>query len=271
MAALVDSEMCSRVPVIVILGATGSGKSKLGIEIARRFGGEILSADSMQAYKGLDIITNKVTAEERAQAPHHLLDVVTPPRPFSVVEFRDAALPIVERLLQQNKLPVVVGGTNYYIESLLWRVLVAPEPDVFPSGRTASESECAAAFHSASDEDGPASPAAGTSVQTEPIRESVPPDDSDDASATAAGANGRADAGAETADSESEGEGAVPADAAAGVERALPAEPLLKRARLDPAVDALPSPELHRRLQEVDPDMARRLHPNNRRRIVRIT
>ncbi|GLG92926.1 tRNA isopentenyltransferase, mitochondrial [Gryllus bimaculatus] len=109
----------------------------------------------------------------------------------------------VERLLQQSKLPVVVGGTNYYIESLLWRVLVAPEPDVFPSGRTASESECAAAFHSASDEDGPASPAAGTSVQTEPVRESVPPDDSDDAAPLRpppppppAGANGRADAGA---------------------------------------------------------------------------
>ncbi|KDR17577.1 tRNA isopentenyltransferase, mitochondrial [Zootermopsis nevadensis] len=116
--------MRSRIPVIVILGATGSGKSKLGIEIARKFAGEILSADSMQVYKGLDIITNKVTAEERLLAPHHLLDIVEPLQRFTVVDFRNRALPVIEKLMQDGKLPVIVGGTNYYIESLLWKVLV---------------------------------------------------------------------------------------------------------------------------------------------------
>ncbi|XP_021923587.1 tRNA dimethylallyltransferase, mitochondrial isoform X2 [Zootermopsis nevadensis] len=124
MAAFSEGEMRSRIPVIVILGATGSGKSKLGIEIARKFAGEILSADSMQVYKGLDIITNKVTAEERLLAPHHLLDIVEPLQRFTVVDFRNRALPVIEKLMQDGKLPVIVGGTNYYIESLLWKVLV---------------------------------------------------------------------------------------------------------------------------------------------------
>ncbi|PNF25887.1 hypothetical protein B7P43_G11140 [Cryptotermes secundus] len=116
--------MNSRIPVVVILGATGSGKSKLAIEIARKFAGEILSADSMQVYKGLDIVTNKVTAEERSLAAHHLLDIVEPMQRFTVLDFRNRALPIIEKLMQDGKLPVIVGGTNYYIESLLWKILV---------------------------------------------------------------------------------------------------------------------------------------------------
>ncbi|XP_063243063.1 tRNA dimethylallyltransferase-like [Bacillus rossius redtenbacheri] len=114
----------SRLPVVVILGATGSGKSRLAIEIAKKYGGEILSADSMQVYSDLNVITNKVTAEERRQAPHHLLDVVSPSRQFTVVDFRNMAVPLVEGLLERNVLPVVVGGTNYYIESVLWKTLV---------------------------------------------------------------------------------------------------------------------------------------------------
>lgn len=119
-------------PIIVILGSTGTGKTKLSIELARRFGGEIISADSMQVYRGLDIATAKATAAEQAAATHHLLDVAQPGRPYTVVDFRDAALPIIERLLAaareaaEPRLPIVVGGTNYYIESLLWQVLVSP-------------------------------------------------------------------------------------------------------------------------------------------------
>lgn len=110
--------------MIVILGSTGTGKTKLSLELAERFGGEIISADSMQVYTHLDIATAKATKEEQARERHHLLDVTTPAEPFTVTRFRNAALPIVERLLAQAKPPIVVGGTNYYIESLLWDVLV---------------------------------------------------------------------------------------------------------------------------------------------------
>ncbi|XP_058443692.1 tRNA dimethylallyltransferase [Malaya genurostris] len=111
-------------PVVVILGSTGTGKTKLSIELARRFDGEIISADSMQVYRDLDIVTAKATREEQSQAPHHLLDVATPDQAFTVIHFRQQALPIIDRLLDQNRLPIVVGGTNYYIESVLWRVLI---------------------------------------------------------------------------------------------------------------------------------------------------
>ncbi|XP_008419704.1 tRNA dimethylallyltransferase isoform X1 [Poecilia reticulata] len=111
--------------LVVILGATGTGKSKLAIEIGKRLQGEIISADSMQVYKGLDIITNKVSAEERAQCAHHMLDFVDPlVRTYTVVDFRNKALELVGDMRSRNKLPIVVGGTNYYIESLLWKVLL---------------------------------------------------------------------------------------------------------------------------------------------------
>ncbi|XP_052440872.1 tRNA dimethylallyltransferase isoform X4 [Carassius gibelio] len=93
--------------LVVILGATGTGKSKLAIEIGKRLNGEIISADSMQVYKGLDIITNKVTEEEQAQCPHHMISFVDP-----------------LDMHHRQKLPIIVGGTNYYIESILWKVLI---------------------------------------------------------------------------------------------------------------------------------------------------
>ncbi|XP_053947756.1 tRNA dimethylallyltransferase-like [Anastrepha ludens] len=119
--------MLRKVPLIVILGSTGTGKTKLSLELAERFGGEIISADSMQVYANLNIATAKATKEEQSRAKHHLLDVSTPNEPFTVVHFRNAALPIIENLLAQSKCPIVVGGTNYYIESLLWDILVSPK------------------------------------------------------------------------------------------------------------------------------------------------
>lgn len=116
--------MLRKVPLIVILGSTGTGKTKLSLELAERFGGEIISADSMQVYTNLDIATAKATKEEQSRAKHHLLDVATPAEPFTVTHFRNAALPIIEQLLANSKPPIVVGGTNYYIESLLWDILV---------------------------------------------------------------------------------------------------------------------------------------------------
>ncbi|XP_056154695.1 tRNA dimethylallyltransferase [Lampris incognitus] len=112
-------------PLVVVLGATGTGKSKLAIEVAKRLEGEIISADSMQVYRGLDIITNKVTAEERAQCRHHMISCVDPlVSSYTVVDFRNKALALIEDMHGRDKLPVIVGGTNYYIESLLWKVLV---------------------------------------------------------------------------------------------------------------------------------------------------
>ncbi|XP_016981934.1 tRNA dimethylallyltransferase [Drosophila rhopaloa] len=119
--------MIRKVPLIVILGSTGTGKTKLSLELAERFGGEIISADSMQVYTHLDVATAKATKEEQSRARHHLLDVATPAEPFTVTHFRNAALPIVERLLSKDTPPIIVGGTNYYIESLLWDVLVDSE------------------------------------------------------------------------------------------------------------------------------------------------
>ncbi|CAO1417085.1 unnamed protein product [Diamesa hyperborea] len=120
--------MLRKVPLIVILGSTGTGKTKLSVELAKRFNAEIISADSMQVYKGLNIATAKATLNEQAQAPHHLLDVITPHEPFTVTHFRDMALPIVDNLLKRSKIPIIVGGTNYYIESIVWHNLVSPKP-----------------------------------------------------------------------------------------------------------------------------------------------
>ncbi|XP_032901388.1 tRNA dimethylallyltransferase isoform X1 [Amblyraja radiata] len=111
-------------PLLVILGATGTGKSRLALELGRRLRGEIVSADSMQVYKGLDIITNKVTTEEQRLCAHHMISFLDPLVSYSVVDFRNNALPIIEDIIDREKIPIIVGGTNYYIESLLWKVLV---------------------------------------------------------------------------------------------------------------------------------------------------
>ncbi|KAH6923249.1 hypothetical protein HPB50_025552 [Hyalomma asiaticum] len=129
MAAPNVLKCCRNLPLVVVLGATGTGKSKLAIEIASKFNGEIISADSMQVYKSLDIITNKVTQAERDAAPHHLLDFLDPLSNFTVADFQSKALGVINNLANRNKLPIIVGGTNYYIESLLWKILVRPEKE----------------------------------------------------------------------------------------------------------------------------------------------
>ena len=110
-----------RLPLVIVLGATGAGKSNLALEIAKVFKGEIISADSMQIYKGLNIITNKVTDEEQTDVKHHMISYLNADhKHYTVVDFKTAALPIIEELLKNETLPVICGGTNYYIESLLW-------------------------------------------------------------------------------------------------------------------------------------------------------
>jgi len=131
---MLAARMADRVPIVVILGATGAGKSKLALELAARFGGEIVNADAMQMYKGLNIVTNKVTAEEQARVPHHAINILEPAASNTVVDFRNRALPIVERLLREGRIPFICGGTNYYIESLLWKLLVDQDTPLLVTG-----------------------------------------------------------------------------------------------------------------------------------------
>ena len=107
--------------VLVICGATASGKTALSLACAKAFNGEIISADSMLVYKGLDIGTAKPSMEEREGVPHHLIDVVSPLESFSVSDYEAVALPIVEDLLAQGKTPIICGGTGFYINSILYK------------------------------------------------------------------------------------------------------------------------------------------------------
>lgn len=107
--------------VLVICGATASGKTSLSVACAKAFDGEIISADSLLVYKGLDIGTAKPTMEERAGVPHYMIDVVEPENNFSVSDYEDMALPILQDILARGKLPIICGGTGFYINSLLYK------------------------------------------------------------------------------------------------------------------------------------------------------
>ncbi|GMI97242.1 tRNAisopentenyltransferase 2 [Hibiscus trionum] len=105
--------------VVVVMGPTGSGKSRLAIDLATHFPLEIINADSMQVYQGLDVLTNKVPLHDQKGVPHHLLGTVSSDVEFTAKKFRDSAIPIINDILSRNHLPVIVGGTNYYIQALV--------------------------------------------------------------------------------------------------------------------------------------------------------
>ncbi len=107
--------------VLVVCGPTASGKTSLSVACAKAFNGEIISADSLLVYQGLNIGTAKPTMEEREGIPHYLIDVVAPSESFSVSDYEAQALPIVERLLLQGKTPIICGGTGFYINSILYK------------------------------------------------------------------------------------------------------------------------------------------------------
>lgn len=104
---------------IVVVGATASGKTALGVHIAKKFNGEVISADSMQIYKGMDIATAKPTTEETDGIKHHLIDFVDVKSQYSVSNYCDDAKLIFDEIIKNNKLPVIVGGTGLYIDSFL--------------------------------------------------------------------------------------------------------------------------------------------------------
>ncbi|MBQ7573828.1 MAG: tRNA (adenosine(37)-N6)-dimethylallyltransferase MiaA [Clostridia bacterium] len=109
----------TKIPIIVVLGPTASGKTALAIDIALSFDGEIVSADSMQIYKHMDIGTAKPTHEERAKAPHHLIDFVSPTDSYSVADYCADAHGVIKDITERGKLPVMCGGTGLYINSVI--------------------------------------------------------------------------------------------------------------------------------------------------------
>ncbi len=109
----------SGIKLIVVLGPTASGKSALGIALAQRFHGEIVSADSRQVYRGLDIGTAKVTAEERALVPHHLLDVADVQEIYTVSQFQQQAIAAINDIAARGLQPFLVGGSPHYIQAVV--------------------------------------------------------------------------------------------------------------------------------------------------------
>lgn len=108
--------------VIVIGGPTASGKTSLSIELAKKINGEIISSDSMQIYKDMTIGTAKPTVEEMNGIPHHLIDFVSPDERYSVADFKRDAESAIEEILSKKKIPIVVGGTGLYIDSLVYGI-----------------------------------------------------------------------------------------------------------------------------------------------------
>lgn len=119
--------------LVVILGPTACGKSGLGVALAKRYGGEIVSADSRQVYRGLDLGTGKITPAEMEGVPHHLLDVADPGEPFSVARFQPMAYAAIDGILERGNLPFLVGGTGLYVRAVAEGYVfhqAPPDPDL---------------------------------------------------------------------------------------------------------------------------------------------
>ena len=110
----------SKQKLLVIIGPTAVGKTKLSIEMAKRYNGEIISGDSMQIYRGMDIGTAKIKPEEMEGIPHHLIDIKEPTENFSVAEFQLLVRAKIDEIAQKGKLPIIVGGTGLYIQSVIY-------------------------------------------------------------------------------------------------------------------------------------------------------
>ena len=128
MARLSDGQV-RRKPLVVILGPTAVGKSRLAIEVAKQLPSEILTADSRQVYRGMDVGTDKPPVDVRQGVVHHLIDLVDPDEPFNAGLFRRHATALIERLYQSHRLPLVVGGTGLYVRILLEGLCEAPASD----------------------------------------------------------------------------------------------------------------------------------------------
>lgn len=120
----------SKPKVIAIVGPTASGKTSLSIEIAKKCDGEVISADSRQVYKGLDIGTGKVTQEEMGDIPHHLIDIHSPEDVYTASDFKRDAAACIEKITGRNHVPIIAGGTFFYLDILRGKMQAAPvEPN----------------------------------------------------------------------------------------------------------------------------------------------
>ncbi len=115
--------------LIILTGPTAVGKTKLSLELAKKVGGEIISADSMQIYEMMDIGSAKIKKEEMQGIPHHLIDCISPSQEFNVVIFQKMALNAMEEIEKRNKIPIIVGGTGFYIQSVLYQIDFTPNED----------------------------------------------------------------------------------------------------------------------------------------------
>ncbi|MDI3287618.1 tRNA (adenosine(37)-N6)-dimethylallyltransferase MiaA [Polyangium sp. 15x6] len=135
--------------LLVVVGPTASGKTELAIRLAERFGGEIINADSVQIYRGYDVGSGKPTAEERARAPHHLVDIADPLVPLDAQTFAELGERAIEDVKRRGRVPIVCGGTFLWIKSLVYGLAPAPPADPAIRARHAAiaEAEGRAALH----------------------------------------------------------------------------------------------------------------------------
>ncbi len=133
-------------PLVVIVGPTAVGKTAVSIRLAEALGGEILSADSRQVYLGMDIGTAKVSSQERARVPHHLIDLVSPDETLTLAQFQEQAYATVDEILARGRLPFLVGGTGQYVRAVVqgWGIpRVPPQPPLREALRALGQDELA--------------------------------------------------------------------------------------------------------------------------------
>ncbi len=124
--------------ILVIVGGTATGKSELAIKLALKLGGEVISADSRQVYKGLDVGTGKISQKDMQGIPHYLIDIVSPKKKFTVVDFKKLADKKIKEIIKKGKLPIICGGTGFYIDAVTKGVVL---PEVPPNNKLRKELE----------------------------------------------------------------------------------------------------------------------------------
>ena len=130
--------MSTRPKILVVLGPTATGKSDLAVLLAKKYNGEVISADSRQVYKGLNIGSGKITKKEMQGIPHHLLDIISPRTRFSVDAWKRKTEQKIKNILSRGKLPIICGGTGFYIQTIVDEVVL---PHVPPNKKLRSELE----------------------------------------------------------------------------------------------------------------------------------